>query len=162
MDILAHGLWTAVIYNRTKFKPRLWAVLFGIAPDLLSFGWIFVYSIFFRGFYFGPPDFNSIPSALFVTYNIWHSLLVWLFIFGIVWLIRKRPWWPLAGALLHIAIDVPLHEADFFPTPWLWPVSNYTIDGISWAHPVFMLINYSLLAIIYIAWVIWSWRRVRL
>ena len=162
MDILAHGLWTAVIYNRTKFKLRLWAVLFGIAPDLLSFGWIFVDSIFSRGFNFGPPDINNIPAALFVTYNIWHSLFVWLFIFGIVWLILKRPWWPLAGSLLHIAIDVPLHDANFKPTPWLWPVSNYTVNGYSWAHPVFMLVNYSLLVTIYIIWFIGRWRKSQL
>ena len=160
MDILAHGLWTAAVYSRWQLRARWWAVLFGIAPDLLSFGFFFVATFFTGNWHMGPPNISLVPNYVFTLYNIWHSVFVWLLIFLVAWLINKKPWWPLAGALLHIAIDAPLHEADFFPTPWLWPFSSYVVDGISWAHPMFMLINYSCLAIIYTAWFFWRKRKI--
>ena len=162
MDILAHGLWTAVVYSKIKLRDRIWAVFFGIAPDLFSFGWFLVASFFTSAWHDGPPDITQVPGYVFTLYNIGHSIFTWLAIFVLVWLINQKPWWPLAGALLHITIDVPLHEADFFPTPWLWPVSTYTVNGISWAQPVFMLTNYSLLAITYIMWVIWRYQKAKL
>ncbi len=158
MDIFSHGLWTGVIYSRISWPARIWAILFGVLPDLSSFGILFIQSLFI-GWHFGPLQIHSIPGYIVVLYNISHSLIVWLIIFGFVWLIYKKPWWPVAAALIHIIIDVPTHSADFFPTPFLWPISSYTFNGYSWGHPNFLLVNYCLLALAYIIWYIINKRR---
>lgn len=159
MDILAHGLWTNVIYAEARKNNRLVAVALGIAPDILSFGIFFIMTLFL-GFNFGPPGIKAVPSYVFVLYNIWHSVFIWLIIFLISGLVLKRPYWPLLAPLIHIVIDVPLHDINFFPTPFLWPVSNYKFDGLSWGVGWFMILNYSLLTLVYIIWFILSRRRV--
>ena len=38
MDILSHGLWGAIAFGRRN-RPSFWlAFVIGLAPDLLSFG----------------------------------------------------------------------------------------------------------------------------
>ncbi len=84
-------------------------------------------------------------------YQISHSLFVFSAVFGIVWLIRRRPVLEMLGWPLHILIDIPSHTLRFFPTPFLWPVSSYHFDGISWGNRWFMLVNYSAIAAVYLA-----------
>lgn len=48
---------------------------------------------------------------------------------------------------IHILIDIPTHSDKFFPTQFLWPLSNYKFYGIIWATPWFMIINYGALVI---------------
>lgn len=158
MDTLAHALWTnAVFYPKYKnqLKSRLWAVFFGVAPDLAAFTPVILYSLF-RGFQrFMPEAYNS--SALWPywwarnSYNFTHSAVIFLGVFLLITVLRKgKPYWPMLGWLLHIAIDIPSHRG-FYETPFLFPLSNYKFDhGISWGHPVFMLINYSAILILYI------------
>lgn len=55
---------------------------------------------------------------------------------------------------VHVAIDAPLHTADFFPTPLLWPFSERVIDGIPWAQPAVWLPNLALLGLVF-----WGTRR---
>ena len=51
---------------------------------------------------------------------------------------------------LHIVIDFFTHP-DFFQTPILFPLSDYKYyGGISWAHPVFMAVNYGALILVYV------------
>jgi hypothetical protein len=53
------------------------------------------------------------------------------------------------GWALHILIDIPSHAATFYPTPFLFPISNYRFThGISWSNKWFMIINYSLLLLV--------------
>jgi hypothetical protein len=46
-------------------------------------------------------------------------------------------------------MDIPTHTSDFFPTHFLYPLSNVHVNGMSWGSPWFMLLNYSVLLIIY-------------
>jgi hypothetical protein len=161
MDIFSHGLWTAVVYNKVRWPQRWWGILFGVMPDLLSFGLLFLQSLVLDLHRIGPPNLASLPPYIFVLYNISHSLSVWLLIFILIWLILRRPWWPILGAILHILIDIPSHEANFFPTPFLWPWSDFTVNGYSWAHPIFLVVNYSLLVIVYGLWFLWKRRKSR-
>jgi hypothetical protein len=39
------------------------------------------------------------------------------------------------GWLLHIAIDIPTHSFRYYATRFLWPVSDFRIDGIAWRTP---------------------------
>lgn len=147
MDIFAHGLWSYAIFHRKKY---VWlATLFGVLPDLLSFGIIFVTNLVFGDFHRGPPTISTLPKWLFATYNLTHSIMSFIIIFILVYLITKKLFWPLTAWAIHILTDIPTHSLQYFPTPFLWPMSDYLYNGISWATPWFMLLNYSSLMIVF-------------
>lgn len=158
MDILAHSLWTnAVFYKsfRHQTKQRFIAVLFGILPDLVSFVPSTIY-LLFAGRQFSPALFGSdlwVFRYAQTSYNFTHSLVIFTLVCLIVWIIRKgKMYWPMWGWVLHILIDIPTHK-DFYETPFLFPISDYSFShGLSWAHPIFMLINYVALVTVYLVW----------
>jgi hypothetical protein len=165
MDVLAHGLWTNLMYKalpvtRNNRRITLWGVFFGVLPDFISFTPIFV--LFFYQLLSGRieapngrPDIDTFPLAGFTSqmYDYTHSLIIFLVVTGIVWLIRKQFPWALLGWGLHVGLDIISHSREFYPTPFLFPVSDLNVNGIPWAHPVFMAINYGLLLILYL-WLI--------
>ena len=72
-------------------------------------------------------------------------------VFIIVWFFYKRPRYELLGWALHILIDIPTHVLAFFPTPFLFPISEYRFSyGIQWSNIYFMIINYTLLLFVWI------------
>ena len=157
MDIFAHGLWTNLAFYpkyKNSLKDRLWAVFFGIMPDLISF----TPATIFAFLNFGSGQLNKLATSnqwAFVwareSYNYTHSLITFAIVFLIALAIRKgKIYWPLFGWVLHIFIDIFTHK-DFYETPFLYPLSHYKFDhGYSWGHPIFMLINYSAILILYI------------
>lgn len=164
MDILSHGLYGGVAFGR-KTQQSFWAsFFFGIAPDLFSFGvftagtWvgIFDHPDWSSGQHPGPGQF---PSFVQGSYDLTHSLVVFVLVFAAVWLIRQKPLWEMAGWGLHILVDIPTHSDAFFPTPFLWPVSSYSINGHPWSSPEIFIPNVILLIGLY-GWffVIKPWR----
>ncbi len=174
MDILSHGLWAGAAYkaaNKTIGKGkkpfRVWlAALWGIVPDIFSFGILFVWiagQLIFGGlnFYDFPinierPDMEPAPGdTLFIfrltsfLYSASHSLVVFAFVFGLAILVFRRYIWEMGGWLIHILIDIPTHSYQFYPTPFLWPVSDWKFDGFSWGNSWFMFFNYLALAAVY-------------
>lgn len=148
MDIFAHGLWTYAVFHRKRY---VWlATLFGILPDILSFGIIFAINLINGNLRRGPPPLNSLPDWLFAAYNMTHSFIIFSAVFLLIYIITKKWFWPLMAWGLHILIDIPTHSFRFFPTPFLWPLSDYKFDGISWATPWFMLLNYGALITVFI------------
>ena len=163
MDILSHGLYGGAAFGR-KSKPKYWlAFFFGIAPDLFSFG-IFSASVWF-GFAhglewrMGPPDPSLIPQYVHQLYNITHSFITFTLAFFLVWALLKRPAWEMLAWGLHVAMDIFTHSDKFFPTPFLWPISDYTFNGVSWSQPAIFFPNVALLALVYGYW--WYSRRMR-
>ncbi|MDQ1283780.1 MAG: hypothetical protein QG620_128 [Patescibacteria group bacterium] len=174
MDILAHSLWAGAAgkaVNIKKKKPlKVWVMaFFGFFPDLFAFAPAFAYmfaSYIFPGipkmYHPGPNNIEPatrdtllISNLTHNLYNLSHSLIIFFLIFGLVWLIFKRPIWELGGWLVHILMDIPSHSYDFYPTPFLWPVSNFMINGTHWGTPWFIIVNYSLLiAVYFIFWII--------
>jgi hypothetical protein len=151
MDIFAHSLWTGVIYN--KDKKIWWPILFGIAPDLLSNGIYVVFSVF-RGATFIDSSREHLnparPDIIPLLYSITHSLIFFALAFLAVWLILKKPWWPLAAWGIHILIDIPGHSANFFATPFLYPLSSFSVNSpMNWSNIQIVFINYAILALIY-------------
>ena len=64
-----------------------------------------------------------------------HSLPLLLVVATFARLITGR--WPSAPAwawLLHILIDIPTHSRKQWAPQFLWPLSHYSINGISWAE----------------------------
>jgi len=168
MDIFAHGLWAGAAYkavNKKAKKPlnvRL-AGFWGVFPDLfaftLGFAWLFGNLIFGDMSFTDLPRPDSVEPApqdtlpIFrltsMLYSISHSAIVFLIVFGVVFLIFRRPIWELGGWFIHILLDIPTHSYQFYPTPFLWPISGWKFDGFSWGTPWFLILNYSAIIIVY-------------
>jgi len=176
MDILAHTLWAgagakglnAIAKNKDEEENKNsrvsvgWTEIFGVFPDLFAFSLPFIFrfyyvlsgddpiSVFFvrsRGGMGGAEDGFNISHIL---YQYSHSLVIWFVVFLIVWVIFKRPRYELLGWALHILIDIPSHVLAFYPTPFLFPISNYRFPyGIQWSNQWFMIINYSALLFVW-------------
>lgn len=164
MDIFAHTLWAnagarganAIAERKgSKFKISVgWTAFFGVAPDFFAFTIPFIigiYKMIFEGGSFGRHHFTigGFDTAAYL-YQFSHSLVVFTFVFFVVWFFSKRPRWELLGWALHILIDIPSHALSFYPTPFLFPISEYRFPyGVSWANITYMIINYSLLALVW-------------
>jgi len=172
MDIFAHGLWTGAVYKLAnslrkkkektpKFAVR-WAVFWGIAPDLFAFSHSFILMWFgqlflgldhsFRGGSLEPASglLNGAFEFSRYLYNYSHSIVIFIVVFGLIWIFKRRPYYELLGWALHIFIDLPTHRYDFFPTPIFWPISEWRFKyGISWDESWFMKLNYLALAVVY-------------
>jgi len=175
MDILAHGLWAAAAAKACNLKNKkpsikklnaLIAAFWGVFPDLFAFTIPFAWLIL--GPFFGdtvprlgPPEHGEPPPIdshwvfhlASTLYNYSHSIVIFLVVIGIIQLMKKRIPWEIGGWLLHILIDIPTHSYEFYPTPFLWPISNFMINGLPWATPWFFLSTYAALVIAY--FVIW-------
>ena len=177
MDVFAHGLWAgaaakaanknSAIAGKIKKPLKVWqTVLWGVFPDIfafaLPFAWLFWnlvfgdlnFSDFPRPENMEPVRHDTLPILNIASglYNISHSLFVFVLVFSLVWIVLRRPIWEMSGWLLHILIDIPTHSYRFYPTPFLWPFSEWKFDGFSWGTPWFLILNYS--AIILIYWIL--------
>ena len=164
MDILSHGLWCGATVGR-KSKRRFWtAFAFGVFPDAFAFGLPFSHLLysFLNGYTpavmirpgVGHVD---IPAYVFQLYDISHSLVIFIIAFLLVWAIRKEPLWEMLAWGFHIVMDIFTHSDAFFPTPFLWPVSDVHVNGMSWGQPLIFFPNVTLLAVVYAYW--WYRRR---
>lgn len=169
MDILAHGLWSGAAYkavnNSTGRKLNIRrAVFWGVFPDLFAFTipitWLFL-KIFSGEMSLSdfPAPTGIEPPAIQQTlwpfqfaanlYNYSHSLVIFFLVFTLIYFLYKRPVWEMGGWLIHILIDIPTHTYLFYPTPALWPISNWKFDGFSWGQPWFLILNYTLLLLVF-------------
>ena len=157
MDTLAHGLWGGLTAG---WKKKFWlAFLFGIAPDMCSFGLWMVIRILQGNFVPGKPSLESLPDWLFVAYNFSHSLIIIGALWFVLWFTARNVAIPFLAWPLHIVLDIPTHSKAFFPTPFLFPMSDYTFDGIRWDQSWFMILNYGALFVVAFLWVFFRRRR---
>ncbi len=155
MDILSHGLWGGLAFGRRN-KRNFWlSFLFGISPDLFSFG-IFTAASVFSGNFGGRPELGDIPSYVFSLYNFTHSFIAFAVVFAIVWAILKRPLWAMLAWPLHITLDIFTHSTEFFPTPFLWPLLPYSFNGTEWSTPSIFFTNWALIIASFILWYVQS------
>lgn len=153
MDILSHGLWGSAAFYPQKRKIYWLAFLFGVLPDLVSFAPNMLFMLFSgRRFRAGePPELADFSQMTFTLYDVTHSLIIFTLVFLLVYFLRgRKPFWPMAAWGVHIIMDIPTHSYRFFPTPFLWPISGFKIDGFSWGQPWFLILNYSVLAGVYL------------
>lgn len=156
MDIVSHGLWGAIALGRASRKSFWTAFAFGVAPDLFSFGPLFANGLLLHGLEFlnslgRRPDPSLIPAYVHGLYNMTHSLVVFAAAFALVWLVRRKPLMAMGAWGLHIAMDIFTHANNFFPTPFLWPISDARFNGVPWGEPIVFFSNLLLLALLY-AW----------
>ena len=144
MDVVAHGLWGGALFGRKSGLHWRVAAIVGSAPDIVAFGPFLVTQI-------GSTRWIDFPPYVHRSYDVTHSLVVWVAVTGLVWLFRKSFPWVMCAWALHIACDIPTHSIDFFPTPYLWPLPTPFHNGTPWARPVFMIANYVVIVAVYAA-----------
>jgi hypothetical protein len=140
MDILAHGVYNIALQKtirkdadtKKKVVESFW---WGIAPDLLAFGIPFLLMVFTGSFdHHVAVNGMNIPK---VVYPFTHSLVIFSSVFIFIRLVTKKWYLPMLGWGLHVLMDMPLHTPEFYPTPFLFPLSSYTLPfGISWGTPL--------------------------
>jgi hypothetical protein len=169
MDVLSHGLWGGLIAraaNRTKPRLSYWSAFWwGIFPDLVAFGIPFLWLT--STIAFGPMKLADVVTEhragpLMFANTYWfgnfaptvylysHSLIIFVGVFALAYVIRRRPTWELLAWLVHILMDIPTHTKEFYATPFLWPLSDAQVSVISWSTPWFMAANYGILLILYL------------
>lgn len=150
MDIFAHGLWGNILGKAVhRFSPSKevvkispwWTGVWATFPDLLAF--IPLVLAIAAGFIFG--DTEGVRYVVSSLYSLGHSLITWLVIFLLTWLVFRTPRLELLGWLSHIVIDIFTHPIGHYPTPFLWPISDLVFDGTRWTVPGFLVINYLLI-----------------
>lgn len=174
MDIFAHTLWTNIAarkVNQTlvkKQQPKIslgWMTFWGIFPDLAAFTYPF--AIRFLSVLVGelslynffllrrPPVseeavFSNGFNVTAYVYPFSHSIIIFGLVFIIAWIIWRRPRFELLGWALHIIIDIFTHSAAFYPTPFLFPISDWRfLYGVAWREQWLMIVNYSALLLVW-------------
>ena len=150
MDTLSHTLWGKGLFGYRKYGQ--WALLFGALPDLLSFGLYFLVNFVSSGFRmeFGKPELHTIPDWVFTMYDISHSLVIALVAIIIIFETNKELCFPMLAWPFHILLDFFFHSKEYFPTPILWPISNYKFDGIAWSNPYIWIGNITCIIILFL------------
>jgi hypothetical protein len=134
-----------------------WTGFFGVAPDFFAFTIPFAIGLYKMTFsktpvyeFFGHHGTVGGFDLASYLYQFSHSLVIFALVFILVWVLSRRPRWELIGWALHILIDIPSHSAGFYPTPFLFPISDYKfLYGVSWANQTYMIINYSALLLVW-------------
>lgn len=164
MDLVSHGLWSyagARAINlrgdRQRLRPLL-AAAFGMVPDVIAFAPLTVWSAVqlvngnaHLGGHRAAEEYiaRNVPWLQTLTtelYGASHSLVIWAVVFFL--LLASRRWWRESFAwLIHIAIDIPTHSRQSYPTPAFWPLSDWTFDGVTWRSAAILVPNFVLLAI---------------
>lgn len=156
MDIVSHGLWGGIAFGRKNRNSYWLAFAIGVAPDLFSFGILWIAATLGLSprpdFSHGPPPESMIPTYVHVLYPVTHSLVVFLAVFFVAWMFWKHPIWELGAWGLHVIMDVPTHSAAFFPTPVFWPLIDWKFSGWPWMTPGILIPNVVMLVFIYGAW----------
>ncbi len=156
MDIIAHGLWTNAIYKgfekrKRKVSEIVQVLFWSDFPDFLSFGLIFVLNLMQRSLAWHGEEYyiSHLPPWFYYLHDVVYSLPIFFAVFFLIRIFARKYYWPLGGWFIHIAIDIFTHKT-FFAPRFLWPFyPNVHLELISWANPVFMIVNYTTLVIVY-------------
>lgn len=163
MDVFSHGLWGGIAFGRRSRKSYWTAVAIGVAPDVLAFGPFMVQRLLSQGTAFFShlghrPELPTIPPYVHAVYNVTHSLVVFAVAFALVWAIRRKPMVEMLAWGLHVCMDIPVHSFKFFPTPFLWPISHFEVNGVPWSSPYIFFPDWGLLIVIYTWYFYRKWR----
>ena len=145
MDTLSHGLYGLIAVKALKKSKLFLGFLFGILPDIIPFGLIFIQTSILGNQRYGDGPPTNIPSYVSTIYSYTHSFVIMILVFLIVYLFRKKIYAWMLGWPLHILVDIPTHSKEFFPTSFLYPISSYTFDGVIWSNPWIFFPNWILI-----------------
>lgn len=139
MDFIFHGvsniaLQKTIQKETPRKRRRFWveAFLWGALPDLIPFGVPVVISMF-QGIAFWAGENPEMLANSAYIYQYTHSLVIFIAAFLLVRCVLKRWYLPMLGWAGNFLVDMPLHAPDYFATPFLFPISSWTLPfGISW------------------------------
>ena len=163
------ALW-AIVPDLFAFTPVVFWMLWQIYYNGVSF------SDIPRPELMSPEQRNAIFILRLseILYQISHSFVIFLLFFFMAWLIRWyrvqqkgqgnplpngslhkqttvcAPPWEMWGWFIHILMDIPTHTGQLYPTLFLWPLSDWYVDGNSWGTRGFMVTNYLSLLIVFL------------
>lgn len=175
MDVFSHAAYGYAATRWRGPKSGRWGALAGAAPDLLYGGVAMIRRLARDGWsgFSNPSARNNaiwlkdgppMPPDLIADYNDFyrytHSLVI-LALLALVWFaIRGKTPWLLLAFALHIVMDIPVHER--YLTPVFFPLSDFTIMGMSWSRPPILIANAIGLVLVTGAmyWLFWRSRRV--
>ncbi len=86
-------------------------------------------------------DWSDPPTWMATTHHIAHSFPLVAVHALVSRFLRGR--WPAAEVTawsLHILIDLPTHSRRRWAPQFLWPLSTFTFDGVSWAEAAFAIV----------------------
>lgn len=132
MDPLSHTLVTRAVLRRVPLTWRQ-AFVLGNWPDI---GYYALYPAWLAR----TGKLRSLvteeapvpPKPLELAYNVTHSLP--LVVLAALVLGRKLGWTVFLAWAAHILLDAPTHSRRIYTTRLLWPLSNWSMDGWSWAE----------------------------
>jgi len=171
MDTLAHAMFAGALRKtlrdskkdevqekKLSRKEFLWSMFWGAFPDLFAFGIGIGISLVVTGEFWGGIMIAGKSLSGFL-YQFSHSLVIVLAVMGVLWFTKKRWIWIILGWPLHIIFDMPTHAPNGYPTPFLFPLSDWTLPfGIQWSTPWFWITTWVVVAIIYIGLAIYDRR----
>ncbi len=156
MDFVSHSLWGGICFGRKNTALFILAASISILPDILTEGLFMILYLLksggMPGWEHGHPNISDYPAFAQNLYNVTHSLIIFAAVFILICIIARRPIWIAAAWGLHILIDIPTHSLTLFPTPFLWPISDFKINGIGWDNPLILIIDIILLIAAYSLW----------
>jgi membrane-bound metal-dependent hydrolase YbcI (DUF457 family) len=156
MDFVSHALWGGITFGRRTRKAFLTVAGISLLPDVLTEGLFAVLHLLnignMPGWEHGHPDITAYPLWAQNFYNFTHSVIVFTLVFLMIWAFARKPVWVVGAWGLHILIDIPTHSMELFPTPFLWPFSDFKIDGVGWHNPLVFGANALLLLGAYSLW----------
>ncbi len=165
MDFVSHALWGSIAFGRRTRKAFLVAAGISLLPDLLTEGLFAILHLLNIGgmpsWSDGHPNITAYPSWARLLYSSTHSLVLFMLTFVLLWALVGKPMWVVGAWGLHILIDIPTHSLVLFPTPFLWPLSDFKVDGLAWHSPIMFGANMLLLIAAYSLWLTQSRRRQR-
>jgi len=166
MDFVSHALWGGIAFGRRTGKVFLFAAGISLVPDLLSEGLFAVLHLIGIGgmpsWDLGHPNIAAYPTWAQYLYNGTHSFVLFTLAFLLIWMLARKPVWVVGAWGLHIMIDIPTHSLELFPTPFLWPLSDFKVDGVAWGHPIVFVADMLLLFAVYSLWLARKKRQRRL
>ncbi|MGY8808730.1 MAG: hypothetical protein ACKVLG_02120, partial [Fidelibacterota bacterium] len=86
----------------------------------------------------------------FFNYDLFHSFIVAFLFIGIVYFFKKSIAFAMLAWPFHILLDFPFHSKEYFPTKFLWPINDFSIDGIPWSNPEVWFPNLAGIILLYI------------
>lgn len=149
MDIISHGFWGGLAFGRNSKSRYAMALFFGMLPDLCPFVPFFVYTKINNIHFHGAPSLEIIPPWVFLLYNLGHSLILFAFSYLVIRNYSRKAAYCSLAWLLHIMVDIPTHSAEYFPTKFLYPFSDFIVHGWPWDTPAIWFSNIALLLILY-------------
>ena len=172
MDVMAHALYGATLCSRSglaggrRGNPGgrwyrditvLWAVIFGLAPDIISM-WIpfLIHTLSGKeGIFFVHYD-----GVWLELYRIVHSLLISLGVSAVIFLVWRSGFIPSLAWTVHILCDAVSHDEGKFQTLLFYPLSDWGIRGIPfWRHLWFTAAYWAVLLALIAGIILWRKKR---